>query len=78
VKARNVSKGDWISVAGKPVKVTKAEPGGFWGAFGWVDDGMHISYEGGSKSGMLRQREDTQVAHLARGNTESDKWPRTV
>jgi len=65
VKARNVSKGDWISIGGKPVKVTSVEAGGFWGLTGWVGDGMHISYRGGSKSGMLRQREDAQVAHLA-------------
>ena len=65
VKARNVSKGDWISVAGKPVKVTKVEAGGYWDLGGWVDDGMHISYKGGSKSGMLRRGSDSQIAHLA-------------
>jgi len=64
VKARNVSKGDWITVGGRPVKVTKVEPGGFWDLGGWVD-GLNISYEGGSKRGMLRQRHDSQVGHLA-------------
>jgi hypothetical protein len=64
MKARNVSRGDWIKVAGRPVKVTKAEEGGFWGLTGWTD-GVHISYKGGSKSGVLRRGKDTQVSHLA-------------
>src|SRR6266852_3023820 len=49
VKARNVSKGDWITVGGRPVKVTKVQAGGFWGMAGWVD-GVNIEYKGGSKS----------------------------
>ncbi len=64
MKARNVSKGDWIKIGGKPVKVTKVDAGGFWGLGGWVD-GLDISYKGGSKSGMLRREPDAQVAHLA-------------
>jgi len=64
MKARNVSKGDWIKVSGKPVQVTRVEDGGHWGAAGWVD-GLNISYKGGSKSGMLRHAPDTQVTHLA-------------
>ena len=64
MKARNVSKGDWISVGGKPVQVTKVEAGGYWSSSGWVN-GLNISYEGGSKRGMLRQRHDSQVSHLA-------------
>ncbi len=64
MKARNVSKGDWISVAGKPVQVTKVEAGGYWSLTGWVDEEF-ISYKGGSKSGMLRRHSDTQVSHLA-------------
>ena len=64
MKARNVSKGDWISVGGKPVQVTKVREGGFWGLSGWTD-GLNISYKGGSKSGMLRRGHDTQVTHLA-------------
>ena len=62
MKARNVSKGDWITVGGKPVKVTRVTR--HWG--GWVDDGkIDIEYERGTRSGILRRGADTQVAHLA-------------
>ena len=64
MKARNVAKGDWISVDGKPVKVTRHQAGGWWGDSGWIS-GYNISYKGGSKSGMLRRGGDEQVTHLA-------------
>jgi hypothetical protein len=65
MKAKNISKGDWIKVGGKPVQVTNVEDGGFWGADEkWVD-GVDISYRGGSKRGMLRRKPGEQVTHLA-------------
>jgi hypothetical protein len=66
VKARNVAKGDWIQVDGKPVQVTAAKRGSKLGR-----TVIEISYKGGSKSGMLRPGPDTQVSHLAgrRGKT---------
>jgi hypothetical protein len=64
VKARKVSKGDWIKVDGKPVQVTGIEDTGWWGLGGFVE-GVGIKYKGGSKSGMLRRGKDSQVTHLA-------------
>ena len=60
MKARNVSKGDWITVGGKPVKVTSAER--------TMRRGRHVvkvSYAAGTRSGMLIREPDAQVAHLA-------------
>ncbi len=65
MKARNVSKGDWIRVAGKPVKVTKVEAGGYRDDDGCWVDGLNVEYQGGSKSGMLRRGYGEQVTHLA-------------
>ena len=70
MKAKNVAKGDWIKVDGKPVKVTGVEDSGWWGPGGW-NDGKAISYKGGSKSGMLRRGGDDQVSHLARPRKSS-------
>jgi hypothetical protein len=64
MKAKNVRKGDWVKVGGKPVKVTDVEDTGWWTLGGFVE-GVGISYKGGSKSGMLRRGKDSQVTHLA-------------
>jgi hypothetical protein len=60
VKARNITKGDWLMVDGKPVQVTGIGEGRKLGR-----PLIEISYKGGSRSGMLRRGHDTQVSHLA-------------
>jgi hypothetical protein len=64
VKARNVTKGDWITVDGRPVQVTGIKAVRFWAGREKVT-GVGISYKGGSRSGMLRRAPGTQVSHLA-------------
>lgn len=64
MKARNVSKGDWIKIGGKAVKVEHVEDTSFWGALSYISDGKAIHYKGGSKSGVLRRGADAQVSHL--------------
>jgi hypothetical protein len=64
MKAKNIRKGDWVKVSGKPVKVTAVEDTGWWGLGGFTE-GVGISYKGGSKSGILRRRGNSQVTHLA-------------
>ena len=59
-RARDISKGDWVKVDGRPVKVTHIAPGQKLGR-----KVVEISYKHGNRSGMLRPDPDADISMAA-------------